>query len=163
MNYKGQLTGFPQEVVEKMLERQFEQTKKRDVEVFERLITLGFVWNKTIEGGAFWSDVINNKNFDLFFERYPKPPTYPKVMWVSDDEDFERKIKRVVFMEKDGYFIAWNSAKTIKDAERILETVAWRYAKDIIPEDEFVYLSPKDISEGKGVGVKPELIKFKPN
>ncbi len=73
--YKGQLKGFPKEVVEKMLERQVEQGNPRSVEVFERICasdTSGFVWGKSPEGIMFWGSVIFDKNFDLFFKKYPK-------------------------------------------------------------------------------------------
>ena len=75
--YKGQLTGFPTEVVEKMLYYQVEHGNKRDVTVFEddKIAPLnkgGFIWNDTPENNDFWNDVISYKNFDLFFERYPK-------------------------------------------------------------------------------------------
>ena len=78
--YKGQLTGFPTEVVEKMLYYQVEQGNKRDVTVFENdkitpLNKGGFDWEKTPERYIFWDDVISYKNFDLFFERYPKQQT----------------------------------------------------------------------------------------
>jgi hypothetical protein len=78
-SYKGQLEGFPPEVVELMLQRQFEQTGKRDVSLFEKNRTLGkgvggFTWDDTIEGEGwkFWNDVIEDKKFYKFFERYPK-------------------------------------------------------------------------------------------
>ena len=32
----------------------------------------GFDWVKTIEGFRFWDYVINEGNFKLFFEKYPK-------------------------------------------------------------------------------------------
>lgn len=32
----------------------------------------GFKWGETEEGYKFWSDIINYKNFEIFFERYPK-------------------------------------------------------------------------------------------
>lgn len=75
--YKGQLKGFPQEVVEKMLERQVEQGNKRDVSVFECNFYSskkngGFDWDKTIEKDGFWTDVIHRKNFSRFFEKYPR-------------------------------------------------------------------------------------------
>lgn len=75
--YKGQLKGFPKEVVEKMLERQVEQGNKRDVSVFEDnmcalKIDGGFNWEETAEDDYFWIDVICGKNFSLFFERYPQ-------------------------------------------------------------------------------------------
>lgn len=79
MNYKGQLEGFPDEVVEKMLEYQVEQGNKKEVAVFESKKTAnywhnGFSWGKTKEGTSFWSRVIVNGNFALFFEKYPIKP-----------------------------------------------------------------------------------------
>jgi hypothetical protein len=74
---KGELTGFPKEIIARMLECQEEQWNKRDVTVFEKNILAflrvgGFYWEKTKEGYDFWYDVISNKNFNLFFEKYPK-------------------------------------------------------------------------------------------
>jgi len=75
--YKGQLEGFPSEVVEKMLFYQEQQGNKRDVNVFERNKALGkpvegFTWDKTPESFYFWEAVISKKEFDIFFEKYPK-------------------------------------------------------------------------------------------
>lgn len=75
--YKGELTGFPIEVVNKMLEYQVQQGNPKDVTVFENLARSshkvgGFTWDKTIEGQDFWLSVILYFNFDIFFEKYPK-------------------------------------------------------------------------------------------
>lgn len=75
--YKGQLKYFPQEVVEKMLEKQLEQGNPRDLSVLEDRVYPtkkegGFDWDATIEGDDFWENVICGKNFSLFFERYPQ-------------------------------------------------------------------------------------------
>lgn len=75
MEYKGQLEGFPQEVVEWMLDQQEKQGNERDVSAFERYRCAGydgFHWNVTEEGAKFCEDVILHERFDLFFERYPK-------------------------------------------------------------------------------------------
>lgn len=74
---KGDLKGFPKEIIARMLECQEEQGNPRDVSVFEKLIAAkqcnkGFEWDDTKEGWDFWHDVITNKNFNLFFEKYPK-------------------------------------------------------------------------------------------
>jgi hypothetical protein len=74
---KGELTGFPKEVIARILECQEEQGNKRDVSVFEKskfspLDVGGFAWNITKEKYVFWYEVISYKNFDLFFEKYPK-------------------------------------------------------------------------------------------
>ena len=76
--YKGEIAGFPPEVVKMMLQRQFEQTGKRDITVFEEnreansCTGKGFTWRKTTEGHDFWGDVIVHKRFEVFFDKYPK-------------------------------------------------------------------------------------------
>jgi len=139
--YKGELEGFPDEVVEKMLEYQVAQGNKRDVTVFEKRNmsgkrTDGFFWDETLEGYCFWYYVIINRNFDLFFKRYPKKSAYPKIMMVSNMpiNESNKGVQRVVFMGKCGTYIAWHYAKTFEEAETVLETVIWKYVKDIEPE-----------------------------
>jgi hypothetical protein len=75
--YEGDIADFPPEIVEMMLQRQFEQTGKRDVSVFEDYRSAdwqenGFSWSKTPENSTFWCYVISDKKFDVFFEKYPK-------------------------------------------------------------------------------------------
>lgn len=74
---KGDLEGFPKEIISRMLECQIEQGNPRDVNIFERdrnstFNKGGFNWYSTKERYGFWSRVINTKNFNYFFERYPK-------------------------------------------------------------------------------------------
>ena len=74
---KGQLIGFPKEIIARMLEIQEEQWNKIDVSVFEKdriagEPTKGIIWSETKEGFDFWSEVIRYENFALFFARYPK-------------------------------------------------------------------------------------------
>ena len=74
---KGDLKGFPKEIIARMLNYQEEQWGKIDISVFEKDRTAGeptkgFVWSKTKEGYDFWNEVIRFKNFALFFEKYPK-------------------------------------------------------------------------------------------
>lgn len=74
--YKGQLEGFPFEIVEKMLYYQEQQGNERDVTVFEdapysSFYIKGFTWKYTEEGEEFWGQVIIHKNFEIFFEKYP--------------------------------------------------------------------------------------------
>ena len=135
--YKGQLEGFPREIVERMLECQVEQGNPKDVAVFEvnRIAgreDKGFTWFLTSEGNDFWVDVLGSAKFNTFFKKYPKTP-YPKVMMVGDAYPLE--YKRVVFMEKCGKFIAWEKAQTLKDAEKICTSCGWKYAEDIKPEN----------------------------
>lgn len=110
MNYKGQLEGFPVEIVEKMLERQVEQGNKRDISVFEKNVLAGgkrgegFTWDKTPEGHNFWLHVISRRNFEVFFDRYPKKElTFPRKMlvWVEDKKYAEIDLVLGIFPERD--------------------------------------------------------------
>ena len=135
--YKGQLKGFPREIVERMLECQVEQDNPKDVSVFECAPNTnqhfgGFNWKDTIEGDDWWSKVMYDKNFDIFFLKYPKT-SYPRVMMVGNSYPLTRK--RVVFMEKCGKFITWADVETLEGAETELGTSTWKYAEDIKPEN----------------------------
>lgn len=75
--YRGELEGFPQEIVERMLCEQEKQGNERDISVFEinviaSAISGGFTWGKSVEGGDFWFSVTMRRNFDIFFGKYPK-------------------------------------------------------------------------------------------
>ena len=72
MTFSGESAGFPPEVVELMLQRQYEQRGRRDVRIFELNRANGFSWLDSPEGGNFWCTVIMEERFDLFFERYPQ-------------------------------------------------------------------------------------------
>ena len=127
MEYKKELEGFPTEVVEKMLERQVEQGNQRDVTVFEFAKragrgTKGFCWVETVEGQYFWEEVLENQNFELFFEKYPKTKTeltFPREMIVWNDEDC-KEIKTVlgIFPERKPYKVIginnmWKNAEDL--------------------------------------------------
>ena len=73
----GDIKDFPIEVVQKMVERQVEQGNKSDVTVFQKKAVTddrggGFYWSKTEERYDFWHDVIDDKNFKSFFDKYPE-------------------------------------------------------------------------------------------
>ena len=66
----------------------------------------------------------------------PEEKVYPRVMMVSSgDSGFW--FKRVVFMEKNGKYVAWNRAETIQESEEEFNAVGWDYAKDIEEPKEF--------------------------
>lgn len=74
----GDIKDFPIEVVQKMVDYQVEQGNEAYVTVFQtdRLEYRGhggFNWDKTKEGLDFWHKVIEHKDFNLFFHKYPKP------------------------------------------------------------------------------------------
>ncbi len=126
---------LPKEIQEKMLERQFEQTGRRDARVFERLITDGFEWRSFPEGSDFWDTILIDDNPSHFYTLYPKQESpYPKVMMVSDFSfgDGNKWQKAVVFMEKCGNFLCWD-CDTLEKSEKEIYPIVRRYAKDIEP------------------------------
>lgn len=74
----GNISEFPIEVVQKMVERSTEQGRWSDdigMTTFQNHISAsgygGFHWQPTPEGHSFWKRVIEYKRFDLFFDLYP--------------------------------------------------------------------------------------------
>lgn len=79
MNYKvtkedliGDIKDFPIEVVQRMVDIQIEQNLNNCIVLLQFCAYGGFAFGITKEGWEFWNDVILNKNFDSFFEKYPK-------------------------------------------------------------------------------------------
>jgi hypothetical protein len=115
-----------------MLERQEEQTGKRDASVFEKSCINGFDFSITPEGDDFWCTILIDNEISHFYTLYPKKESpYPKVMMVSDHG--EAWLQRVVFMEKCGKYITWVNSTTIEESETAISTNSWNYAKDIEP------------------------------
>ena len=83
----------------------------------------------------------------------PEDRTYPRVMLVSDDK--MTWDKRVVFMEKNGVFLTWALAETLEEAEKILGTTFWKYAKEIEP----VQVTLEEIAKWKGIHKEQIIIK----
>lgn len=83
----GDIKDFPIEVVQKMLERQVEQWNEEDVQVFQIIAIGGFDWSTSEEGLTFWKEVIRQKNFDLFFKKYPRVDTHVYYRGVPDRGD----------------------------------------------------------------------------
>lgn len=73
----GELKVFPLPIVQKMVDHQVKQGNSANVKVFQEdtsaeLWEGGFEWEKSPEGFDFWYDVIENFQFNVFFERYPE-------------------------------------------------------------------------------------------
>ena len=73
----GAIKDFPIEVVQQMVNEQVKQGNKADVSVFQDRATAiykcgGFAWAYAVGGETFWNDVISNRNFNLFFQKYQK-------------------------------------------------------------------------------------------
>ena len=107
---------------------------------------------------------VTNGEFDIWaaneVRRYnaeiielPEEKTYPRVMLVSDDKMTWGK--RVVFMEKNGGFLAWEAAETLEEAENATVSSFWKYAKEFEP----VEVTLEEIAEWKGVSKEQIIIK----
>ena len=77
----GQLKGYPVRVAQRMVECQVEQGNKPDVTIFQKNSWTsksagGFYWEEAKEGHGFWNDIIENKRFDKFFEKYSTKNTF---------------------------------------------------------------------------------------
>ena len=80
MEYKGVIKGFPQHIVEEMLDEQERQGNKRDVTVFKddkysNLGDGGFNWDDSILNEDTWRDIICNRQFHLI--QQPKKDKFP--------------------------------------------------------------------------------------
>ena len=96
MKYQGDIKGFPQHVVEAMLDEQERQGNKRDVAVFyidkSNDVSLGgFDWYESILGAEVWLEVINNKQFHLI--QKPKKDRFP---FKLKEEDAKRIVNIAV-------------------------------------------------------------------
>ena len=96
-------------------------------------------------------DEIRQNNAEII--ELPEEKTYPRVMSVSNDKMTWGK--RVVFMEKNGGFLAWGFAETLEEAEKIVITTFWKYAKEIEP----IEVTLEEIAEWKGVNKEQIIIK----
>lgn len=185
----GQIANFPLKIVEAMVTNQVRQGNPANVKVFQEKVDASFVeggfsWNKSAEGQFFWSKVINGKQFpkeivppDKSIEPVkPEEPVNesPEEVVEEAKESSAYKVGDVIRVKIGsntrsrviiGYFSEMpNSYLTIieesfKDLMKG-ETSCHINVTAIEEPKKYVYLTLKDISEGKGVGIDPDLIKI---
>lgn len=186
----GQIVNFPLKIVEAMVANQVRQGNPANVKVFQDKVDASFVeggfsWNKSAEGQFFWSKVINGKQFpkeivppdksiepvkpeepsnespeEVVVGAVKKTPAYKvgDIVKVKNDKNVITRIVIGYFPELPNPYITmtvegFNIFKEGKATECNLRITA-------LKEPEYVYLTLKDISEGKGVGVDPDLIRI---
>lgn len=183
----GQIANFPLKIVEAMVSNQVRQGNPANVKVFQEKVDASFVeggfsWNKSAEGQFFWSKVINGKQF-------PKKivPPDKSIEPVKPEEPINESPEEVV--EDANGTPAYKVGDIVKIGNSTRSRVIIGYFPDMpnpyltITEESFkdfmngkaschinvtaieepkkyVYLTLKDISEGKGVGIDPDLIKI---
>lgn len=129
----GSIEGFPIEVVQKMVERQLEQYGECNISVFQdfRSALMGFNWETSREGWDFWDQVIGHRNFDLFFDRYPKQEELPLprmvLVWDEDEDDAQERELLHVFPESSGL----NYRYVVRGLYDTRDIVAFRNVKEI--------------------------------
>ena len=179
----GQITNFPLWIVKAMVSNQVRQGNPANVKVFQEKVDASFVeggfsWNKSAEGQFFWSKVINGKQFPK--EIVPPDKSIepvnesPKEAVVSAREGNAYNVGDVIRVKIGnstgsrviiGYFPDMpNPYLTITEEsfrDLMNGKTSCRINVTAIEEPKkFVYLTLKDISEGKGVGIDPDLIRI---
>ena len=94
----GQISDFPIEVVQKMVERQYAQNGYCDVSVFQRSKSAGsegFVWAKTPEGDLFWRQIISGARWYIFFDKYPKSLNNCVFVVVDGDGKYKADVRKM--------------------------------------------------------------------
>lgn len=179
----GQITNFPLWIVKAMVSNQVRQGNPANVKVFQEKVDASFVeggfsWNKSAEGQFFWSKVINGKQFPKEITPLDKSTEpadeSPKEAVVSVREGNAYNVGDVIKVKIGnstgsrviiGYFPDMpNPYLTITEEsfrDLMNGKTSCRINVTAIEEPKrYVYLTLKDISEGKGVGVDPDLIRI---
>lgn len=183
----GQLEGIPPKVVDLMIANQVKQGNPANVKVFQDKVDASFVeggfsWNKSAEGQFFWSKVINGKQFpvevvqpDKFNEDTVSTSVGQKTPKEVVDKKPAYKVGDIIRVKVGGntrsrvvigYFPDMPNPYLTITKESFDDLMSGRTSCHINivaikgPE-EYIYLTLKDISEGKGVGVDPSLIRIK--
>ena len=179
----GQIANFPLWIVKAMVSNQVRQGNPANVKVFQEKVDASFVeggfsWNKSAEGQFFWSKVINGKQF-------PKEIVPPD----KSIEPVDESPKEAVVSAREGNAYNVGDVIRVKIGNSTGSRVIIGYFPDMpnpyltITEESFrdlmngktscrinvtaieepkryVYLTLKDISEGKGTGIDPDLIRI---
>lgn len=173
----GNIKDFPIEVIEKMIEEQVKQGNYPDVKVFQNYITSdvddgGFDWNETNGGYDFWLEVVDNRNFELFFKKYPKKAN---LVYIIGDSEIGMDIIKT--LEKYGginehnykgdkndcvYYIEPNN-KFIEicdfELNKMLYEVLLATYTPIDAEESIFVVSMEEVAKKFGVDVSKLLIK----
>lgn len=172
---KGKLIGYPVHIVQAMVNYQKAQGNPANVSIFQEkpdanFAEGGFDWKRTVEGVSGWSSIINYRKFSVLKEKDVYIPPIkeaqeivePKYKFgdhikVRTAQTIQEKVVIAYVPEasKPIWFVSVGVFKKLMEGEDINGRVS------VMEEPkELVYLTLKDISEGKGVGVDPECIRI---
>lgn len=183
----GQIANFPLKIVEAMMSNQVRQGNPANVKVFQEKVDASFVeggfsWNKSAEGQFFWSKVINGKQFPKEIVPPDKSiePVKPEEPINESPEEVVEEAKETPAYKVGDIVKIGNSTRSrviigyFPDMPNPYLTITEESFKDFMngkaschinvtaieEPKKYVYLTLKDISEGKGVGIDPDLIKI---
>lgn len=183
----GQIANFPLKIVEAMVSNQVRQGNPANVKIFQEKVDASFVeggfsWNKSAEGQFFWSKVINGKHFPKEIVPPDKSiePVKPEEPINESPEEIVEETKETPAYKVGDIVKIENSTRSrviigyFPDMPNPYLTITEESFKDFMngktschinvtaieEPKKYVYLTLKDISEGKGVGIDPDLIKI---
>lgn len=183
----GQIANFPLKIVEAMVSNQVRQGNPANVKIFQEKVDASFVeggfsWNKSAEGQFFWSKVINGKHFPKEIVPPDKSiePVKPEEPINESPEEVVEEAKETPAYKVGDIVKIGNSTRSrviigyFPDMPNPYLTITEESFKDFMngkaschinvtaieEPKKYVYLTLKDISEGKGVGIDPALIKI---
>ena len=183
----GQIANFPLKIVEAMVANQVRQGNPANVNVFQEKVDASFVeggfsWNKSAEGQFFWSKVINGKQFPKEIVPPDKSiePVKPEELINESPEEVVEEANGTPAYKVGDIVKIGNSTRSrviigyFPDMPNPYLTITEESFKDFMngktschinvtaieEPKKFVYLTLKDISEGKGVGIDPGLIRI---
>lgn len=183
----GQIANFPLKIVEAMVSNQVRQGNPANVKIFQEKVDASFVeggfsWNKSAEGQFFWSKVINGKHFPKEIVPPDKSiePVKPEEPVNESSEEVVEEAKETPAYKVGDIVKIGNSTRSrviigyFPDMPNPYLTITKESFKDFMNgitschinvtaikgPKKYVYLTLKDISEGKGVGIDPDLIKI---
>jgi len=132
MSYKGEIFGFPEVILEKMLYYQEQHTGTKDITIFEKDIKStsqegGFDWTFTTEGLDFWEEVITYRRFDVFFKTYNSEIIHkPGIIFKSNTAYHAKTLEeaKMLLEEADRQGYTWSGG------QRYLKHDSWQNYKN---------------------------------
>jgi hypothetical protein len=85
------------------------------------------------------------KDFLIQIKEEKEEKTFPRVMLVNNYNNIKTATKRVVFMIKNGEYIAWDTVQTVEESEKVTITCTWSCAWEVEEKSIFPFeLKPED-------------------
>lgn len=161
----GEIKDFPIEIVQVMVD----ERTKQGMQIFQENPDDGFIWSNSKEGHEFWAEIIFEKNFDLFFQKYPQNK---KVYYRGNDDRYEEIIKALeelggideyyVSGDGDSFFYYIGEDDIIQCCDEGSE-LSWFlqqcFTKAFLPEKKEVELTMQEIADKFGINVEDLKIK----